>query len=1000
MRSYRLIYKIVGCLVIVSVVIVFSVTKILYDATVEQAENYISDVALSTANLVEAVAEFDQIHSSEDHPEGAYGATIQQVENAFVQLPEWALIDEVLFVRDTSSELDVIVHQKRPQSRDHVRAMAEGSHYAKSVRDSTSSGITVAHVQDPILGGDLVVAVAPVPSMNGFVVVETAMARVLAPFYLAAQFGLAVAILAIAGGAIFVYVQARRAAEELFETKAVVSASHRELEQAKDRLQQIIDAMVDGFVLFDENDRLVFHNAKFEDICRSHGIDSVAPGVSFEDLLRNGLNNGSFPDAAGREEEWIAEQIDMHRNLRGPIEQKVLDGRWVRLVERKTADGGTVGFQTDITDLKEKEAALLESQRRFRDFVDTASDWEWESDADHRFVYLSAGLEEGSIYQQGDAVGKTRLEVTDEDTSTEKWQNHVQDLNSHRAFKNFEYTLVDPDGVRRNLSASGKPVFDEDGAFVGFRGTGRDVTVLRKQQEELRAAERRFRRAFESITVGIIMTDIRGRILRVNPETCKIFGYTEDELLGGDLKMLMPQSDASRHDRYIESYLKTGKAKIIGVGREVVGLRKGGEAFPLNLGIAEMEVEGERQFLGSIVDISTEKKLENQLRQAQKMESVGQLVGGIAHDFNNILGIVIGNLDLVKRNLDKDEKLYRQVDKAVSAANRAAALTRRLLNFSRQTPTQSAPIDVNESINNVYELLQRSITKSIEIKLSLDDDLPKAVADPGDFQDALVNLAVNARDAMPGGGVLRIGTRVVEIGAASQKELRQLRSGRYVEVDVADTGSGMPEEIRSRIFDPFFTTKETGKGTGLGLSMVYGFARRSGGTITVYSEEGVGTSFKIFLPVSKNDDDTGAVQPAEKGKGESLPQGTETVLIVDDEEELADVASSVLQELGYRTIVVNSGVKAMELLVGDEPIDLMLSDVVMPGGISGYELADAAGHLRPSMPVVLASGFTGDLANGAIHPNADYSFLHKPYDNRTLAVQIRSLLDAAPQIGA
>ncbi|WP_161973766.1 PAS domain S-box protein [Hwanghaeella grinnelliae] len=835
--------------------------------------------------------------------------------------------------------------------------------------------------------------------IGGAVVVETPKSQVLAPFFDAVVSSLAIGGFVIACGAVFVYFQARRAAEELVETKAVVSQSHQELLRTKNQFQQIIDAMVDGFVLFDENDRLVFHNAKFEDICRSHGMDTVRPGISFEDLLQAGLRNGSFPEAEGREEEWLREKADLHRNPQGPIEQKVLDGRWIRIVERKTPDGGIVGFQTDITELKEKENELLVSQQRFKDFADTASDWEWESDADHRFVFLSTGLEEGGIYQQSDAVGKTRHEVTDEDSSTTKWKQHYRDLSEHRAFKNFEYTLTGPDGVQKFLSASGKPVFDEDGVFVGYRGTGRDVTVLRKQQEELSAAELRFRLAFEAITVGIILTDVRGKILRVNPETCKIFGYTERQLLGSDLKMLMPQSDASRHDDYIKSYLKTGLGRIIGVGREVVGVRKGGEAFPFNLGIAEMEVEGERQFLGSIVDVSNEKKLANQLRQAQKMESVGQLVGGIAHDFNNILGIVIGNLDLVKRKLDKDEKLYLQVDKAVSAANRAAALTRRLLNFSRQAPTRATPINVNESIRNIYELLQRSITNSIEIKLFLDDDLPNAVADPGDFQDALVNLTVNAKDAMPGGGTLRIGTRVLDVGPGSQKELRQLRFGRYVEVDVADTGSGMSEEVRSRIFDPFFTTKGTGKGTGLGLPMVYGFARRSGGTVTVYTEEGFGTSFKIFLPVSTDREELD-VAPVDSENGEDLPHGTETVLVVDDEEELADVASAVLQELGYRTIVVNSGAKAMEVLVSEEPIDLMLSDVVMPGGVSGYELADAAGHLRPAMPVCLVSGFTGDLANGAINPSESYTFLQKPYDNRTLAIQVRSLLDAAQPVPA
>ncbi len=999
MKQYRLIYKIVGSLLLVSVAIAFSVVKPLYDESLSRAEDHVGDVALATASLIMSAVTVDKSDAQAKNSKALTAATVEQIRSVILSLPHRAAIGEVVFVRHDGRGVEVVVHQGLTEGLQHPDRVDSRSQYARAIMIGSSQGLSITHVDDAYHGEDIILAVVPVRELGGAVVVETSKKQIRAPFVSAAAKGLSVAFLVISFGTFYVYSQSRRAAEEIAEAQTEKDTNVLEMQTIKSRYDQIVDAMPDSLVFFDVDDKLVFCNSKYSELCRRHGIGIPRPGVTFEEQIRNGLKNGAFPDAVGREEEWLCKSSARHKNPKGAVQQQLTGGCWMRVVEKKTQDGGTVGFLTDITDLKENEFALLDSRQRFKDFSDTASDWAWETDSEHRFVYLSAGLEEEKLFSEGDALGRTRMECAAEDTATDKWRKHLSDLHNQRPFNNFEYAIIGPDGKKKFVTSSGKPSYDAAGNFSGYRGTGRDATVLRSHQENLQMAELRLRRAFESITIGIVLTDNTGVIIQTNPEISRIFGYEEDELVGSNVKILMPHSDSSRHDQYIKSYLTTGVGKIIGTGREVVGLRKNGETFPMNLGIATMDVEGERQFLGSIVDISKEKALEGQLRQVQKMETVGHLVGGIAHDFNNILGIIVGNLDLVKRKLDQDEKLYRQVDKAVGAANRGASLTRRLLNFSRQTPTQNEPINVNDCITNIHELLQRSITKSVEIKLFLKDDLPMALADPGDLQDALVNLAVNARDAMPGGGVLRIGTRAVSIGSNTTKELRDLRAGHYVEIDVADTGTGMPEAVKARIFDPFYTTKETGKGTGLGLPMVYGFARRSGGSVTVYSEEGVGTSFKIFLPVALRpdmEDDQAELNT----DGMDLPSGTETVLVVDDEEDLAEIAATVLQDLGYKVIVVNSGVKAMEILVGDEPIDLMLSDVVMPGGMSGYELADAAEHLRPSMRVCLVSGFTGDLANGAIRPNESYPFLQKPYDNKSLALQVRGILDSVEETRA
>ena len=395
---------------------------------------------------------------------------------------------------------------------------------------------------------------------------------------------------------------------------------------------------------------------------------------------------------------------------------------------------------------------------------------------------------------------------------------------------------------------------------------------------------------------------------------------------------------------------------------------------------------------------TTERRLlENQamLRRAQKMEAVGQLTGGIAHDFNNILAIVMGFLGILQRRIADDPTARECVEKALKGAERGAQLTRKLLKFSRKEAGPAKRTAVNEIISDMQDLIAKSLTSGITVETQLASDTWPVMIDSGDFEDAVLNLALNAHDAMPHGGLLVIETANKTLDEHYVQRNPGSRIGDYVMVSVSDTGSGMTTEVKERLFEPFFTTKGEGKGTGLGLSMVYGFVQRSQGHVKVYSEPGHGTTIRLYLPRI----DEGPSEVHAELAGEA-PRGRETILIVDDEESLIEIARFYIEDLGYRTVTANDGRQALEILKRDgKAIDLLFSDVVMHGDLDGYRLALAARAVRPGLKVLLSSGFTPKrekFANGegAFCAELAANLLSKPYNQAELAVSLRRTLDA------
>ncbi len=491
-----------------------------------------------------------------------------------------------------------------------------------------------------------------------------------------------------------------------------------------------------------------------------------------------------------------------------------------------------------------------------------------------------------------------------------------------------------------------------------------------------------------SAVAAIITIDNRGLIDSVNPATERIFGYKASELIGQNVRMLMPEPFHGEHDGYISNYLATGRRKIIGIGREVMGKRKDGTAFPLDLSVSEFVAGGKRYFAGIITNLSDRKRFEEalleserKLAQAQRLEAIGQLTGGIAHDFNNLLTVITGNLEFIEMRL-QDGRLQEMLRDAQDAADLAAKLTARLLAFARRSHLEPENLEANELVVNVTSMLRRTLGEHISLSTVLAPHLWQVKVDPTQAESSLVNLAINARDAMPHGGKLVFETRNTRLDELRSGDTTELPHGDYVQISVSDTGAGMPAEVKDRAFEPFFTTKTRGHGTGLGLSMVYGFAKQSGGHVTISSELGHGTTINIYLPRA---DGTAEAAPGYQSAAE---QRNETILVVEDDDSVRNLTITRLATLGFKIYESSDGASAVRLLESGLKVDLLFSDLAMPGGLTGYDVARKAKEINTSIRVLLTSGYAEDLLR--TENLGSIKLLRKPYR----LADLKSALDA------
>ncbi|MET4804169.1 ATP-binding protein [Bradyrhizobium sp. LB11.1] len=516
----------------------------------------------------------------------------------------------------------------------------------------------------------------------------------------------------------------------------------------------------------------------------------------------------------------------------------------------------------------------------------------------------------------------------------------------------------------------------------------RDATLLLRQvgdaQRAMRESVARLTAVVETAVDGVILFDAQARILLFNPACERLFGYLANEVMNLDIGMLM--SDKERPS-------SLGHAPRFATG-ETVGLRKDGSSFPMDLSVGQAWQDGELIYVGIVHDLTARKLTEQQLQQAQKMETVGQLSGGIAHDFNNLLTVIIGNAELLSEQLKAQPDLRQFADDICESGERGAELTQRLLAFSRRQLLQPKAIDCRELLGSMLKLLKRTLRENIEIKTAFGPDTIQAFADRAQLESAVLNLALNAQDAMPSGGHLTLSTELAGIDQDYRALHPEVASGAYALISITDDGEGMTPEVIERAFEPFFTTKEVGKGSGLGLSMVYGFAKQSDGHVSIYSEQGLGTTVRIYLPRAGGGQSPADVLESE----EAAPRGHETILIAEDDPFVRSSVILRVEALGYRVVAAVNGQEALQRLRTDAGIDMLFTDIVMPGGMSGWELADQARRIRPGLPVLFTSGYALETLVEQGRAQAQAVVLTKPYRKAELAQRLRDAFAAVTVI--
>jgi len=633
---------------------------------------------------------------------------------------------------------------------------------------------------------------------------------------------------------------------------------------------------------------------------------------------------------------------------------------------------GTAAVARDISAHKREE----ERSRRLAQLVDSATELISAGDLEGRVAFLNQAYQKAIGYSEEEVIGKYFRDIVLSPNNPESLRAEIRNTIMEKGTWRGECRHLRKDGTDFPVDLSVGPLKDSAGRVIGRIGIVRDLT-------ESKRAEERFYKAFhlnpEPITIATVS---EGRYLDVNESFLRITGYRRDEIVGRTSLEVKFWERPEDRAKLLEMLTEHGSVRDL----EITFRTKFDEPR-IALDSADIiEVNGQKCIIAILKDITERKSLEKQLRQLQKMEAVGQLSGGIAHDFNNLLGVILGYCELLEDGLARNAKLLKTAQEIKKAGLRAASLTRQLLAFSRQQVLEPKVLSLNTVVADTAKMLRRLIGEHIEITNKLAPDLGQVKADQGQIEQVIMNLAVNARDAMPEGGELIIETRNIELDEEYALQHPTTIPGSYVELVMTDTGVGMDAQTQSHIFEPFFTTKELGKGTGLGLATVYGVVKQSGGYIWVYSEPGLGTTFKVYLPRVTD----AALQSGPLDIPTAPARGSETILLVEDEDSLRTLTRTMLEQNGYTVLEATGGDEAIEIARRhDHAIDLLLTDMVMPG-MNGHDVARGLHLVRPGVKVVYMSGYSGFSNRGLAQP--DDILLPKPITREALLRKVHEVL--------
>ncbi len=627
--------------------------------------------------------------------------------------------------------------------------------------------------------------------------------------------------------------------------------------------------------------------------------------------------------------------------------------------------------------LHEANSELSKEKEHLKSILLTAMDGFWLVDTQGKLIEVNDIYSKMSGYTLPELLGLHISDLEDVETK-EEIAVHMKKI-IEQGKDRFESRHRRKDGSIFDVELSVQYRSFDGGSFVVFI---QDISKRKKEEEIVLENELKLKTILENILDAVLIINRRGIIQLANKSTETIFGYTASELIGKNINMLMPNPYKDEHDSYLLNYLETGKKKIIGIGREIVGIRKNEEIFPIELAISEWKFKNEIFFTGTVKDISYKKTVEEQLKQSQKLEALGQIAGGIAHDFNNILAILMGNLELIQRKIPSDNpSMLKKIESSLNAVERGSQLTKKLLAFARKQVFSPEIYDLNFIIQDMYEMIERVLGKQIKVDLKISELPLPILIDKNELENVILNLAINARDAMNDVGILTIRTRQVQNPKLANEEIHN-SDNVFAELSIIDTGCGIPPHLMQKIFEPFFTTKPKGKGTGLGLSLTYGFIKQSNAHIHVYSEESKGTCFKLYFLIKDNQNYPKVESTKIIEKKDSLSQD-KVVLVVDDEPSMLNIASSLLSDLGFQVITASNALDGKNILKKTS-VNLVISDIIMPGEMNGITFASYIKENFPTVKIILTSGFPGHLHKDEDEELKKYTFIEKPYKTKDL----------------